>query len=161
MTVVAARVDERMIHGQVATVWTNTVGADRLMVANDKVVHDDLQISALKMARPAGKKLAISSIEKAIINLQPGAKYTNDKVFVITRNIADMAALIDGGAPITNFNVGNISEKEGSKAIKKSVNLTPDDVATINRLLDQGIKITAQMVPNESDASIATFLEEK
>lgn len=160
MTIVAARIDERMIHGQVATVWSNTVGAERIMVVNDEVVHDDMEIAGLKMARPAGKKLAISSIAKAVVNLQPGAKYTDERVFVITRNVADMAALIDGGAPITVFNIGNISAKPGSKKIKASVNLTDNDIATIRRLLGAGIKITAQMVPNESGASVETFLNE-
>ena len=131
MTIVAARVDERMIHGQVAMVWTNTVGANRLMVVNDEVVRDDMAIQGLKIARPAGKKLAISSVAKAI----------------------------EGGVPITSFNVGNLSEKPGSKKIKPSVALTADDIAIIRRLLKQGITITAQMVPNESKTSIATFID--
>ena len=142
MTIVAARVDERMIHGQVAMVWTNTVGANRLMVVNDAVVRDDMAIQGLKIARPAGKKLAISSVAKAIENLQNG-KFAADQVFVITRNIPDMAKLIDGGVPITSFNVGNLSEKPGSKKIKPSVALTADDIAMIRRLLKQGITITA------------------
>ncbi|WP_390408912.1 PTS system mannose/fructose/N-acetylgalactosamine-transporter subunit IIB [Lacticaseibacillus jixiensis] len=159
MTIVAARVDERMIHGQVAFVWTNTVGANRIMVVNDAVVHDQMQIDGLKIARPAGKKLAISSVAKAITNLQ-NDKYAADNVFVITRNIPDMAALIDGGVPISTFNVGNISAKPGSKRIKQSVALTDDDIAVIHRLIKQGIKITAQMVPNESNASIETFIKD-
>ena len=142
MTIVAARVDERMIHGQVAMVWTNTVGANRLMVVNDEVVRDEMAIQGLKIARPAGKKLAISSVAKAIENLQNG-KFADDQVFVITRNIPDMAKLIDGGVPIKAFNVA----------------VSPDDIAIIRRLLKQGVTITAQMVPNESATSIATFID--
>lgn len=40
------------------------------------------------------------------------------KSLLITKDIADMAALIDGGVPLQSFNVGNISQKEGSRAIK-------------------------------------------
>ena len=102
--------------------------------------------------------MAISSVAKAIENLQNG-KFAADQVFVITRNIPDMAKLIDGGVPITSFNVGNLSEKPGSKKIKPSVAVTADDIAIIRRLLKQGITITAQMVPNESKTSIATFID--
>ncbi len=158
MTIVAARVDERMIHGQVAMVWTNTVGANRLMVVNDEVVRDEMAIQGLKIALPAGKKLAISSVAKAIENLQNG-KFADDQVFVITRNIPDMAKLIDGGVPIKAFNVANLSEKPGTKKIKPSVAVSPDDIAIIRRLLKQGVTITAQMVPNESATSIATFID--
>ncbi|GGC97003.1 PTS system mannose/fructose/N-acetylgalactosamine-transporter subunit IIB [Enterococcus wangshanyuanii] len=158
MTIVHARVDERLIHGQVATVWTNTVGAQRIMVVNDLAVKDQLQIGALKMAKPAGVKLSILSKRKAIEKILAG-NYEDEKVFLITKDIADMAALIDGGIPLKTFNIGNISQKEGSKAIKKSVALTEEDIQTIHRLISQGVTITAQMIPSEPDESILTFIK--
>ena len=149
MTIVHARVDERLIHGQVATVWTNTVGAQRIMVVNDAAVKDQLQIGALKMAKPAGVKLSILSKRKAIEKILAG-NYDEEKVFLITKDIADMAALID---------VGNISQKEGSRAIKKSVALTDEDIQTVRRLTDNGVTITAQMIPSEPNEAILTFIK--
>lgn len=70
-----------------------------------------------------------------------------------------MAKLIDGGVPIKAFNVGNLSEKPGTKKIKPSVAVSPDDIAIIRRLLKQGVTITAQMVRNESVTSIAIFID--
>ena len=154
MTIVHARVDERLIHGQVATVWTNTVGAQRIMVVNDAAVKDQLQIGALKMAKPAGVKLSILSKRKAIEKILAG-NYDEEKVFLI----ADMAALIDGGVPLQSFNVGNISQKEGSRAIKKSVALTDEDIQTVRRLTDNGVTITAQMIPSEPNEAILTFIK--
>ena len=59
MAIVHVRIDERLIHGQVAMVWTNTVGASRIIVANDEAVKDDMIIAALKISKPAGVKLTI------------------------------------------------------------------------------------------------------
>lgn len=157
MAIVHARVDERLIHGQVAMVWTNTVGADRILVANDKAVKDEIQIGALKMAKPTGVKLSILSVNRAIENLKNG-KYDGDKVFIITRDIPDMAQLIHGGVPIHTFNVGNIAQKEGSVAIKKSVSLSPEDITILRELLQEGVKITAQMLPSEPADSIEKIL---
>ena len=61
MAIVHVRIDERLIHGQVAMVWTNTVGASRIIVANDEAVKDDMIIAALKISKPAGVKLSILS----------------------------------------------------------------------------------------------------
>ncbi|MBD0889732.1 PTS system mannose/fructose/N-acetylgalactosamine-transporter subunit IIB [Lactobacillus gasseri] len=158
MSICAARVDERMIHGQVAMVWTNVVGANRILVANDDVVKDDLKIEGLKLAKPAGIKLSICSIQRAIENLKNN-KYGEDNVFLITRNIPDMANIINGGVDLKEFNVGNISSKDGSQQIKKSVNVTPKDIEIIKDLINKGIKITAQMVPNEPDSSIMAYIE--
>lgn len=158
MGIIHARVDERLIHGQVATVWTNTVGAQRIMVVNDHAVKDQMQIGALKMAKPAGVKLSIMSKRKAIEKIKEG-KYDNERVFLITKNIFDMAELIDHGVPLDTFNVGNISMKEGSRAIKKSVSLTEKDIKTLESLAGKGITITAQMIPSEPASSILTFIK--
>lgn len=157
MAIVHARVDERLIHGQVAMVWTNMVGAGRIIVINDQAVKDEMIIAGLKMAKPAGVKLSILSVKRAIEKFAENA-YDDDKAFIITKNIGDMTALIEGGVPITAFNVGNVAKREGSRAIKKSVNLTEADENQLRMLTDKGIKITAQMLPNESDQSIINML---
>jgi len=158
MGIIHARIDERLIHGQVATVWTNLLGAKRIMVVNDLAVKDEIQIGALKMAKPVGVKLSILSRRKAVEKITAGA-YDEDAVFLITKDVADMAYLINEGVPLKSFNVGNISAQSSeSKAIKKSVALMPDDISMIRQLLADGISITAQMVPTESDDSIEKFL---
>ena len=158
MGIIHARIDERLIHGQVATVWTNTLGANRIMVVNDLAVKDQMQIAALKMAKPAGVKLSILSKRKAVANILAG-KYDEDKVFLITRDIPDMAYLIDNDVPLESFNVGNISQKEGSRPIKKSVALTEEDIQIVERLIQNGTNITAQMIPSESKESILNFIK--
>ena len=158
MSIIHARVDERLIHGQVATVWTNTLGAQRIMVVNDLAVKDQMQIGALKMAKPAGVKLSILSKRKAVENILAG-KYDAEKVFLITKDIVDMAELIDKGVALNSFNVGNMSTKPGSKAIKKSVSITDDDISILNRLTNKGILITAQMIPSESSDPILSFIK--
>lgn len=157
MAIVHARVDERLIHGQVAMVWTNTVGASRIIVVNDEAVKDDMIIAGLKMAKPAGVKLSILSVKRAGEKFAEDA-YKDDKVFLITKTIQDMAALIKAGVPIARVNVGNVAKREGSRQIKKSVNLTDADIQDIKAMIDNGVPVTAQMLPNESDQSILSFL---
>lgn len=158
MTITHARVDERLIHGQVATVWTNTLGAQRIMVVNDSAVKDQLQIGALKMAKPAGVKLSILSKKRAIEKILAG-NYDDEKVFLITKDIPDMVELIENGVPLKHFNVGNISLKPGSKAIKKSVSLTEEDIQLIEKTIEKGVEITAQMIPSEPNDSIVSFIK--
>lgn len=151
------RIDERLIHGQVASVWVNYLGCNRIIVANDEAVKSEIQISALKMACPAGVKLSILSVDKAAINITAG-KYDDDKVFLIFRNINDCKKAIDAGVDLKLFNVGNLSHKEGQKKIKNSVSLSESDITLLRELTASGISITAQMVPSESNASIEAFL---
>lgn len=158
MAIVHTRIDERLIHGQVAMVWTNTVGATRIAVVNDEAIKDEMIIAGLKMAKPAGVKLSILSKERAV------EKFTNDfyageKVFLIAKNLQDIEYLVENGVKLDTINVGNIAKRENSTAIKKSVYLTPEDKQTIQHLIDMGTKVTAQMLPTETDQSIVEFYE--
>ena len=69
-----------------------------------------------------------------------------------------MARLVADGVPVTQVNVGNVAKREGSRPIKKSVNLTGQDEVCIREILAKGIPVTAQMIPNESSQSIETYL---
>ncbi|MFC6170642.1 PTS system mannose/fructose/N-acetylgalactosamine-transporter subunit IIB [Loigolactobacillus jiayinensis] len=158
MAIIHARIDERLIHGQVATVWTRLSGAERIVVVNDKAVKDDMQIGVLKMARPQGIKLTIMSVRRAIYTFSQG-RYADEKIFLLTQNIQDMAALIAGGIKTEQVNVGNIAPHEGTKQIKASVYLNEQDIADVKLMIEQGVKVTAQMVPTESDALITTFIK--
>lgn len=157
MAIVHARVDERLIHGQVAMVWTNTVGATRIIVVNDQAVKDEMIIAGLKMAKPAGVKLSILSKKRAVEKFAEKA-YVEDKVFLITKNVGDMSELVKAGVPIPAVNVGNVAKREGSRPIKKSVNLTEKDIADVKGLIEAGVPVTAQMIPNESDQTILNYL---
>lgn len=158
MSIKNARVDERLIHGQVAMVWTNTIGATRIVVVNNEAVNDESIIAALKISKPAGVKLSILSKEKAVNKFKDGI-YDEDKVFLITKNIQDMSDLIEGGIQIESVNIGNVAKKEKAIQIKKSVHLTEDDISLIKNMIANGIKVTAQMIPNESDQSIEIYLK--
>lgn len=158
MSIENARVDERLIHGQVAMVWTNTIGATRIIVVNNEAVNDESIIAALKISKPAGVKLSILSKEKAIDKFKDGI-YDEDKVFLITKNIQDMNDIIEGGINIESVNIGNVAKKEDAIQIKKSVHLTKNDISLIKNMIENGIKVTAQMIPNESDQSIEIYLK--
>ncbi len=69
-----------------------------------------------------------------------------------------MAVLIRSQVPIKAFNVGNVAKREGSRPIKKSVNLTENDEKDIREMVQLGVSVTAQMLPNESDQSILNML---
>lgn len=66
MAIVAARIDGRLIHGQVANLWTTKLNASRIMVVDNDIVNNDLEKTALKLATPPGIKLSILNTEKAL-----------------------------------------------------------------------------------------------
>lgn len=155
--IVHIRIDDRLIHGQVAAFWTNALGITRIMVINDEVAADEMQKSLLRMVAPASVRTSIINKETAIRNISAG-KYEGQKVLVIVKNPKDIWEIKNAGLDITEFNVGNMASKEGTRAIKRSVNVTDKDVEYFNKLIDSGVDINAIMVPDDKPCKLKDIL---
>lgn len=64
--IIQIRVDDRLIHGQIAVVWSKQFNTTHMVVANDKAAANEVQQMALKMATPSGIKVLIRSVDDAI-----------------------------------------------------------------------------------------------
>ena len=64
MNIVLARIDDRLIHGQVATVWSKVTGCTRIIVCDDDVAKDTIRATLLKQVAPAGIKSHVVDLEK-------------------------------------------------------------------------------------------------
>lgn len=157
--IVNVRIDERLIHGQVATMWTNHLKANRIMVVDNVVVKNDMEKDVLKMAKPNSVKLSILTTKGASARIQNG-QYDDQRVFLIVKNPATLVELVDSGVVLEEINVGNMSAKKGSKQVAKSIGVTSDDIAAFNHLNEKGVKLVAQMVPNEDKSDFMKLLKE-
>lgn len=152
------RIDDRLIHGQVATRWSTGLRATRIMVVDDQVANDDVQKDILRMAAPAGIATSIITEEKAIANIKSG-KYENQRVMMVVRRPDVLLRLINAGIDIDKINIGNMSNRENTVQIKKSVSLTPEERQDIENIMAKGVKVTAQMVPDDAEIDFKNFLK--
>lgn len=128
------RVDERLLHGQVAVSWFSTVGASSILIANDAVMNDEMAKVAVKLAKPAGAKLAIRDIVGAadLVN-DPRAKGVS--IFIVVRTIEDALRLVElTGDEIKHVNIGGIKKTEDSRMISNSIYLNDADLERLKKL---------------------------
>lgn len=156
------RVDDRLIHGQVAVMWSKELGVQRIIVASDKIANNAIQVSALKMAAPAGVKAAILPIGKAIEILND-ARSANMKILVISNDPEDLLKVASGihEKPVLNvanygrIGGGNLSSK---KKISESVYVTDRDVKVFEQLVELGIEMIHQPLPGDSRVEFIKLL---
>ena len=82
--IVGARVDFRLIHGQVGNLWANARQVSRFMVVDDQIAEDATQKQVLRMATPATCKLSVLPVEKAAANILAG-KYDAQRLFIVVK----------------------------------------------------------------------------
>ena len=158
--IVNVRIDERLIHGQVATMWTNHLKVNRIMVVDNVVVKNEMEKDVLKMAKPNSVKLSILTTKGASARITNG-QYDDQRVFLIVKNPATLVELVDNGVMLEEINIGKKKKKKGSKQVAKSIGVTPEDIEAFKHLNEKGVKLVAQMVPNEDKSDFMKLLREE
>ncbi|HEX8020760.1 PTS sugar transporter subunit IIB [Mucilaginibacter sp.] len=151
------RIDDRLVHGQVAFTWTPALGADCLLIANDKVAKDEFMKMTLGLAKPAGTKLLIKSVKDAAVFLND-EKSKNAKVLILINSVKDAAALAAEVAEITTINFGGLRSKEGSKLISKAIAVNDDDITIIREMIAKGLELEVRQVPTDNKHLVASLI---
>ncbi|WP_254755195.1 PTS mannose/fructose/sorbose transporter subunit IIAB [Enterococcus faecium] len=146
--IVNVRIDERLIHGQVAGIWAPSLHTQRIIVINDEAAADSLQKSSLRMAAPTSMRLSVLPVESAAKNIRSG-KYGKQRLFLVFKNPTDVLRYLKTGGKLTHVNVGNMSYKEGSKDITKSIKVLEEEIDVFESIAAMDINVTAQLVPND------------
>lgn len=87
-------------------------------------------------------------------------KYDSQKVFLVVKKPATLVSMVEEGVKFDTINVGNMSQKDDSQHLTQSINVTDDDYDAFHKLLDAGVKITAQMVPSDPIKDFAGILKD-
>lgn len=153
--IVNVRIDERLIHGQVAGIWSTSLNTQRIIVINDEAAKDPLQKSSLRMAAPSTMRLSVLTVAEAAKNVQAG-KYGAQRIFLLFKNPTDVLRYLEAGGELTTVNVGNMSYKEGTREVTKSIQVTKDEELVFEDIAKRQVKITAQRVPNDP---VINFME--
>lgn len=150
--ILLTRIDNRLVHGQVATQWCSVIGANLILVANDEVADDKLRQGLMDMAAPSYASMRYWTLEKTISTIHKA----NDKqmIFIVCENPEDVLTLVEGGVPIKKVNIGNMHMAEGKRQVAGSVAVDDADVAAFKKLKDLGVELEIRRVPSEGTEHI-------
>ncbi|MBF0818267.1 PTS system mannose/fructose/N-acetylgalactosamine-transporter subunit IIB [Streptococcus acidominimus] len=158
MAIIGTRIDGRLIHGQVANLWTTKLNISRIMVVDDEVVNNDIEKSGLKLACPAGVKLSILPVEKAAANILAG-KYDSQRLLIVAKRPAPFLGLVERGVELPELNVGNMSQSPETRSVTRSVNVLEEDIKDFDELNAKGVKLIHQMVPGDTAKDFLPLLD--
>lgn len=146
--IMLTRLDERFIHGQVAFAWTNSLGADCILIANDRIMNDKIRQTTLKLATPTGVKLVVRNMEDAIAVLK-GDKIKKYKVFLMVDNTKDALTLVKEIPEVKHINLGNMKKTEDREFLTNSIALSCEDLDNITLMVQAGAEVECRAIPQD------------
>jgi PTS system mannose-specific IIB component/fructoselysine and glucoselysine-specific PTS system IIB component len=147
MSIALARIDDRLIHGQVVIGWGVPLRVGLIVVVDDGVAANDWEQEIYRMAVPDTVAVEFVGRDQAAGRLGQWAADSRP-VFLLTSDPDTMAALVTAAnGAIRRVNLGGIHSGPGRRARLRYVYLTDAELSSLRRLEQQGAVITAQDVP--------------
>ncbi len=146
--IVLTRIDNRLIHGQVATQWCSSIGANLILVAHDGVAADEFRQGLMDMAAPSYAQTRYWTVEKTINTIHKASDA--QKIFIVCETPSDVLRLVEGGVPIKKVNIGNMHMAEGKRQVAGVVCVDDTDVAAFKKLVDLGVELEIRKTPSEA-----------
>ena len=143
---VLLRIDDRLLHGQVARNWMKQVGADVIVVANNLVSEDEKQQHLMDLVTPMGSKSYFFGLSEASAKIKG---LEEEDALVLVETPADALKLIEDGIEIDSVNVGNIHQTSGKEKVNESIFLDQNDIDTFKKIEASGKKLDFRTLPND------------
>ena len=148
MALKLVRVDDRLIHGQVVAVWLKAVGADRIIIVDDRTARDPFLTEVLTLAAPPG-------VPVEVYDLAGGTDV--EQVFVLVRSPIMALRLREAGIPFDTLNVGGIGAGPGRKPLYKNISANAEELEAMRALERAGTRVELRIVPDDRGVAFASL----
>jgi PTS system mannose-specific IIB component len=148
MVIGLARIDDRLIHGQVATRWTKETNVQRIIVVSDEVAADSVRKTLLTQVAPPGVTAHVVDVAK-MIRVYNNPKYAGERVMLLFTNPTDVERIVEGGVKITSVNIGGMAFRQGKTQVNNAISVDAKDIEAFNKLNARGIELEARKVSTD------------
>ena len=148
MTIGLARIDDRLIHGQVATRWTKETNVTRIIVVSDEVAADTVRKTLLTQVAPPGVTAHVVDVAK-MIRVYNNPKYAGDRVMLLFTNPTDVERIVEGGVKLTSVNIGGMAFRQGKTQVNNAISVDEKDIEAFKKLNARGIELEARKVSTD------------
>ncbi|MCL6745268.1 PTS mannose transporter subunit IIAB [Kosakonia sp. R1.Fl] len=148
MVIGLARIDDRLIHGQVATRWTKETNVTRIIVVSDEVAADNVRKTLLTQVAPPGVTAHVVDVAK-MVRVYNNPKYAGERVMLLFTNPTDVLRVVEEGVKITSVNIGGMAFRQGKTQVNNAVSVDEKDIDAFKKLNERNIELEVRKVSND------------
>lgn len=158
MDIQLLRIDDRLIHGQVAITWAKDTRISRIIVVSDEVAANPIQKALLSQAAPPDVKAHVVTLDK-LIEVYFHPMFLNVKVMLLFTNPADVVSIYKKGVFFNTVNIGGMKFTEGKTMVTHFISVDQNDIHAFQYLDSQDIELEIRKVPSDRKQMLMDVLK--
>jgi len=160
MPVILARVDDRLIHGQVVEGWFKRMKIDRVIIVSARVYADSAQQALLAWAVTEEIKVDFADGKRAAEMLrQPPALKEN--ICLLFSGLPDVEDFLNAGGQITSLNIGGLHYAPDKVGYSATLFLDAEDKKILQRLKEKKIELETRVLPTDVAEDVFAVIDRK
>ena len=158
MSIVLGRVDYRLLHGIVATMWAPQSGAQRVMVIDDRTANDPIIKESMRLGKPAGMACSIITEETAMKNFKAG-KSDDHKEFVVCEDPGVFLRLQEAGQKIPRIVIGITRDRDSGTKVSSRASVKDEEKPIYKKLMENGCEVDVQFTTTDKAVKLSHAME--
>jgi PTS system mannose-specific IIB component len=155
---VLVRIDDRLIHGQVAIGWVKAISPEWIVVANDNVAEDAIQRTLMEMAAPPNLGVTLCHVSE-VAEICASPEMSGKRILLLFSSTQDALTAVESGLPVKEIDVGGLRYSPGKRQIMKAVAVDDKDLEDFQALMHHGIHVVIQMVPTDEPVDMRKYIK--
>lgn len=156
MEIVFARVDERLVHGQVMTSWTKQLQIRKIIVCDDDLANDVFTSDVLSLAAPSGVTVLVKSVSETIEMIH--TDQSNTKTMLLFKSLKFVLQLVSNGFSLKRLNIGNIGSSPVRSELTRRVFMSKEEKSITKQIMDKGVDVYLQMLYTDTEVEFQYYL---
>lgn len=156
--IVLARVDDRLIHGEVVSVWTPNLSVNRIVIADDGVAADKFNSRVLKALAPAGVKVNVYPVDTAAEKMKED-EVKGERIMVLAKTPISFQRMVDKGVALKEVNLGGMGLRDERTPFIKNVSASPAEIEAIKDMRSKNVRVYYQLVPEQQVIETDEYLK--
>jgi mannose/fructose/N-acetylgalactosamine-specific phosphotransferase system component IIB len=153
-----ARIDDRLIHGQVAFGWGGALHPGLYLVVSDALRADALRAEVCLCGVPDEARGRVVSVAEA---MTPPvlAEIESERTLLLMPGTEEAVRLLDGGFPLTELNVGGLHHAPGKREVLPYVFLDEADRDRLRSVAARGVRVAARDLPSNPSHPVKSWID--
>ncbi|MBI4052269.1 MAG: PTS sugar transporter subunit IIB [Elusimicrobia bacterium] len=157
MPIVLARVDDRLIHGQVVEGWLPYLKVDQVVVVSDSVSKDDTQQALMRLALPDSVEMKVLGIQESVEYFKGGQ--TSAHILILVPSPHEILEMLRQGIVLKSVNIGGMHYSAGRIQVGRAIFLSSEDRNDLKELVQRGVVLEGRAVPSDHAQNIAEIIQ--
>ncbi len=150
MPIVFARVDDRLIHGQIVQAWLPELNVDEILIPCANREKGNVNTGLLRLCLPYEYELTVLESNRCKQYVENSSK----NIFLLAASLQDIMPLIEDGLKVKSLNIGGMHFKQGAQKLDENVFLDEQDKRLLSIFKTLGLNIETRAVPNAKSISL-------